>query len=319
MFPLSVAIVAFDGISPFHLSVPCMVFEALPDHFSVQVCMDRPGENNFLTTSSHFKLADLADISILANADLIIIPSWYYPYQKPDALLCDLLQQAHQGGARLAGLCLGAFAIAATGLLQGKQATTHWQAAEDFNQFFPEIDLQADILYMEEDRILTSAGTAAALDCCLHIVRELLGSQQANQLARLFVVPPHRQGGQAQFIDQPMPVQISDQKLSQLIDWMQANLSQSLNLDMLAGRVAMSRRNFSRKFKSVTGKSVGNWLLDQRLAYSQILLENSALSIEIIADQAGFGSVMTFRHHFKQKFSVTPQQWRQIFKGAQTD
>ncbi|TDM05925.1 MAG: AraC family transcriptional regulator [Ideonella sp. MAG2] len=188
--PCRVAVVAFDRISPFHLSVPCVVFgEAMPEpgHFSVQVCSADPQP---LRSSAGFDISGLASLRALQTADAIIIPSWRDVHEAPPAALLRALRSAHARGAHIVGLCLGAYVLAAAGLLDGLRATTHWSAAADFAKRFPAIDLDPDVLYVQRGRLLTSAGTAAGIDCCLHLLRERLGTEMANRVARRLVVPP---------------------------------------------------------------------------------------------------------------------------------
>lgn len=314
--PLSpIAVVAFDRISPFHLSVPCVVFgdrhPGLPA-FDFRVCAAEPGP---LTTSAGFTLQTRHGLEILEQARTIIIPSWRDPAERPDAGLQEALRQAHQRGCTLVGLCLGAYVLAAAGLLDGRQATTHWAYAGDFGRRYPEVKLDPHVLYVEDGQLLTSAGTAAGLDCCLYLLRRHHGADMANHLARRLVVPPHRQGGQAQFIDQPLPQHPQDARLAALLDWVRENLSQPHSLDSLASRSHMSRRSFTRHFRQLTGLSIGQWLLAERLALSQRLLEKTDHPVDTIADLAGFGSPESLRHHFRQSLGLSPSAWRQNFRG----
>jgi transcriptional regulator GlxA family with amidase domain len=206
--------------------------------------------------------------------------------------------------------------LAEAGLLDGRQATTHWAFAEDFARRYPRVHLNADVLYVDAGNIVTSAGTAAGIDCCLHMLRQRFGAETANAVARRLVVPPHRQGGQAQFIAQPMPATAHDSRLAGLIDWVRANLQQPHSLDSLAEKSLMSRRSFTRHFRDLTGSTVGNWLLGERLALSQRLLETTDQSVESIAALAGFGSPVSLRHHFRQAYGISPSTWRQNFKGS---
>ena len=205
------------------------------------------------------------------------------------------------------GLCFGAHVLAEAGLLDGRRATTHWVYAEKMAERFPAVDIDPDVLYVEDRNVLTSAGTAAGIDACLHIVRRRLGSEVANRLARRLVVPPHRQGGQAQFIEQPLPSSAGGTRLAQLID------SVRRRLDSLASETRMSRRSFTRHFKALTGTTVQSWLLAERLTLSQRLLEQTDQSVERIAEMAGFGSVVSLRHHFRHRLGVNPTSWRRNF------
>ncbi|MCV2349420.1 helix-turn-helix domain-containing protein [Paucibacter sp. Y2R2-4] len=312
----SIAVLAFDQISPFHLSVPCAVFgESHPEApaFDLRVCAAEPG---LLRTTAGFDLSVNAGLEALKGAQTIIVPSWRDPLERPSEALLQALQRAHQRGAQLVGLCLGAYVLAEAGLLDGRSATTHWAYAEDFAARFPRVKVDADVLYIDEGDVLTSAGTAAGIDACLHLLRRQYGVAPANRVARRLVVPPHRQGGQAQFIEQPLPARTRDSRLSVVIDQVRANLEQAHSLDSLADSVLMSRRTFTRRFRQMTGSTVGEWLLSERLARSQQLLEGSDASIEQIAEAAGFGSAVSLRQHFRAAFGVSPSAWRQTFRGG---
>jgi transcriptional regulator GlxA family with amidase domain len=217
------------------------------------------------------------------------------------------------------GLCLGAYVLAEAGLLDGREATTHWAYADDFSRRYPKVRLKPDVLYVDNGGVVTSAGTAAGIDCCLHMLRQRHGAEMANQVARRLVVAPHRQGGQAQFIEQPLPDNPRDSRLAGLIDQVRATLDQAHSLDSLAQQALMSRRTFTRHFRQLTGTTVGQWLLAERLARTQRLLEATDESIERIAMLAGFGATVSLRHHFRQAFGVSPQAWRQTFRGQAGD
>ncbi|MGM8061175.1 helix-turn-helix domain-containing protein [Vogesella indigofera] len=315
MSEIRVAVVAFDHISPFHLSVPCVVFgenQLQAPAYRLQVCAAEPGA---LTTSAGFGLTLPAGLEALQQADVVIVPSWRDPAETAPAPLLAALQAAHARGARIVGLCLGAYVLAQAGLLDGRRATTHWAYAEDFARRFPAVTVDADVLYLDDGPLLTSAGTAAGLDCCLHLLRQLSGAEAANSVARRLVTPPHRQGGQAQYIEQPLPVSAGGGRLAGLLDWVRANLDQPHSLDSLAARALMSRRSFTRHFRQLTGGTVHAWLLAERLALCQRLLEAGSLPVERIAQQAGFGSPASLRLHFRKAFGVAPSEWRQTFVG----
>jgi transcriptional regulator GlxA family with amidase domain len=311
----SIALIAFDRISPFHLSAPCVVFG---DHhpgvpvFDFRVCAVVPGQ---LTTTAGFSIVVAHGLDFLGQADTIIVPSWRDPNEKPPELLLSALVAAQRRGARIVGLCLGAYVLAEAGLLDGRKATTHWAFAEDFSRRYPQVRLNADVLYVEDGNVLTSAGTAAAIDCCLYMLRQQFGAEITNRVARRLVVSPHRQGGQAQFIEQPVPPNARDSRLAGLIDQVRSHLDQAHTLDSLAEQALMSRRTFTRHFRQLTGTTVGNWLLGERLALTQRLLEGTTHSIDAIATMAGFGSPVSLRHHFRSSFGISPSAWRQMFKG----
>ncbi|EDZ98988.1 transcriptional regulator, AraC family [Burkholderia sp. H160] len=312
-----VAVVAFDRISPFHLSVPCVVFgedrrDGGVPAFDFRVCA---AETGALATTAGFSIALTHGLEALADAHTIIVPSWRDPDEPPPAALLDALRAAHARGALLVGLCLGAFVLAAAGILDGRPASTHWAWADDFARRYPRVRLDPDVLYVDDGNVLTSAGTAAGLDCCLHVLRKICGARAANHVARRLVVSPHRQGGQAQYVQQPMPPNPRGDRLSGLLDWVSGNLATPHTLDTLAARALMSRRTFTRRFRLATGTTVGAWLLAQRLALAQQLLESTDESVEAIAANAGFGSAASLRQHFGDAFRTSPTAWRREFRG----
>lgn len=225
MHRTTIAVVAFDRISPFHLSVPCVVFgdrhPGIP-RFNLQVCAAEPGSIN---TTAGFSIGVSYGLPALRTAGTIIVLSWRDPTERPPEALLKALVVAHRRGAEIVGLCLGAYVLAQAGLLDGRQATTHWAYARDFAQRYPTVKVNPDVLYVEDGKVLTSAGTAAGIDCCLHLVRQRYGVESANSVARRLVVPPHRRGGQAQFIEQPMPMTARGSRLSGLIDRVRSNLA----------------------------------------------------------------------------------------------
>jgi len=310
-----VAVIAFDRVSPFHLAVPCVIFgdmhPGLPP-FDLRVCAGEPGT---LRTTAGFAIEVVHRLGSLRRAELIIVPSWRDVAELPPKSLLRELVMAHRRGARIVGLCLGAYVLAAAGLLDGRAATTHWSYAADFAQRFPNVRVSPDVLYVDEGDIVTSAGTAAGIDCCLHLLRQWHGADVANSVARRLVVAPHRLGGQAQFIEQPLPTSARDSRLSVLLDAVRSSIRQPHTLDSLADRAAMSRRTFTRHFRQLTGTTVKQWLLGERLSLAQSLLEASDQPIERIAELAGFGSPVSFRQHFRSALGVTPSAWRRTFAG----
>ncbi len=310
-----VAVVAFQGVIPFHLSVPCLVFgdahAGSPGAFEVRLCA---GEDGPIKTSIGFGLTDLEPLALLDKADVIVMPGWRETLDEPPRPLRDALVRAHERGAQLVGLCFGTLVLASAGLLNGRRATTHWELASEMTKRFPEVDMQPDVLYVEDGNVLTSAGTAASIDACLHVLRRRLGAVAANRTARRLVVAPHREGGQAQFIDQPVPKAAADTRVAHLLDSIRERLRDAHTLDSLAAQVNMSRRSFTRHFRALTGTTVSAWLLTERLATAQALLESSTLSIDVISQTAGFGSVAALRQHFRDCFGVSPSIWRAHFK-----
>ena len=317
----TVAVVAFDGISPFHLSVPCMVFgedrtEAGAPRFRVQVCAPAPGE---LRTNAGFSLVVPHGLEAIRRARIVVVPSWRDDCSAAPPDLIRALQAAHRRGATVMGLCLGAFVLAEAGLLDGRPATTHWKLAPAFAKQYPKVKLQPEVLYVDDGNVLTSAGTAAGIDCCLHLLRVRYGAETANRAARRMVVAPHRQGGQAQYIEQPVPATAERDRLAPLLEWLGRHLDRPHELDDLARRALMSRRNFTRRFRESTGTTVGQWVQSQRLALAQRLLETTDHPVERVATGAGFGSAVSLRKHFLSAFKVSPTAYRQQFSRAGID
>jgi len=316
----NVVVIAFDGITPFHLSVPCLVFGsrclgATAPVFDVRVCASAPAGTS-LGTASGFDIVAKHDLSALNAADLVVMPSWHDDCRDAPQDLLLALRRAHARGARVMGLCLGAFPLAQAGLLDGKSAATHWAYAETLEKRYPTVRVNRDVLYVDEGDVLTSAGVAAGLDCCLHMLRQLCGADSANRVARQLIIAPHRQGGQAQFIERPLPVSSTDNRIAQVLEWVADRPEQDHTIDALAQRAAMSRRNFTRHFRQATGVSFKQWLLNQRLAHAQHMLEASDASVEIVAQQAGFGSALSLRQHFKATFQTSPVTYRKQFRAA---
>ncbi len=315
----SYAVVVFDGISPFHLSVPCILFKnggknnKVPD-FKVKLCAVEPPS---IQTNAGYSIQVTHGLADLKDVGTIIVPSWNDTAVSPPIKLIDALRKAHQRGTRIVSFCLGSFVLAAAGLLDGRRATTHWGWSNELAERYPDIDVAPDVLYVDEGNIVTSAGCAAAIDCCLHLIRKQHGAEVANFIARRMVVSPFRQGGQAQFIEQPVFSSAMPDRLSQVMDWLTQNLDVAHSLDELAERALMSRRTFTRRFRQTTGTTVGQWLLNQRLALAQRMLETSDRSIEIVAEASGFTSPALFRRCFGQAFGVKPSVYRRTFRGSE--
>ncbi len=311
---LKVAVIALDRISPLHLAVPCSVFgDAHPGapRFDLEVCAV---SKRALATTAPFAVHVRAGLAALADADLVVVPSWPEPSQRPPAALLKALVAADARGACVMGLCLGAYVLAYAGLLDGRPATTHWAFAHDFAARFPSVAFDPNALYIETGRIWTSAGAAAGFDCCLHFVRRRLGAASANAIARHLVVPPHRAGGQVQFIDTPVPAGGRDEKLLMLLADVERSLDFPHSLDSLAGNAGMSRRTLTRRVRALTGGSFSRWLVQARIRRCQHLLETTDLSLETIVHATGFGSAVAMRTHFAQVVGVPPGQWRRAFR-----
>ncbi|MCS2154895.1 GlxA family transcriptional regulator [Scandinavium goeteborgense] len=316
MSVIRVGIVVFDQIIPFHLSVPCAVFEKARNAdgelmYQLQVCATEPGP---LRTNAGFSIIAEHALAALEQADMVIVPSWSDPDLSPPDELIAALIQAHERGAKIVGLCMGAFVLAAAGLLHGRPATTHWNWMADFSRRYPSVSIDPNVLYVDDGDIVTSAGTAASIDCCLHLVRQQCGAETANSVARQLVVPPHRQGGQAQFIERPVCNTVSGDHFTQALNWAAEHLQQELTVDILAGKAFMSRRSFTRRFQQTTGTTVTQWLLNQRLAVAQRFLEKTDQPVENIAQASGFSSALSMRRHFQQQFRTSPSLYRREFK-----
>jgi len=306
---LKIAVIAFDGINPFHLSVPSLVFGPV---YEVTVCAADPLP---LQTTSGFSIATARGLDALDEAHLVIMPSWHDDCRPTPPVLLDALRRSHARGARVVGLCLGAFALAEAGLLNGKTATTHWEFADELARRHPAVVVNREVLYVDEGDVLTSGGVAAGLDCCLHLLRQMSGAEAATSRARRLLVAPHREGGQAQFIERPVPITGSDGRFAQVLDWVSHHLKHEHSLDALAERAAMSRRNFTRHFRQATGTSFKQWLLNQRLAQAQRMLETSEAPIEMIAQEAGFGTALSLRQHFRSAMQLSPSAYRKQFRS----
>lgn len=315
MTTTSVAIVASEGFSTFHFSVPLILFgdsASSEKRFTRYICAETPGM--VWSKEGTAVMAD-ADFSTLAQCEIVIVPFWRDVDEKPSPALLEALRTARNNGATLVGLCLGTFVLAYAGLLDRHRAATHWEYEKAFVRLFPHVSLDVNVLYTDDDGLITSAGTAAALDCCLYVIRQRFGTRVANQIARRMVTPPHREGGQAQYIEQAVPQNTNDKRINLLLEFLQQNLAQPLNIDTLAERAAMSRRTLTRHFQKATGMSVGEWIMTERLRRSQCLLESTQLSIEQVAERSGFQSSITFRQAFREKMGVSPGEWRNTFQG----
>lgn len=315
MAALKVAVLATAGFSPFHFSVPCILFGSAlpqPDLFHVDICALKPGP---VISEMGLSITVEQGLDPLDQADIIIVPYWHNAAEKPAQALLDKLVAAWQRGAEIVGLCLGTYVLAYAGLLDKHRAATHWEFERDFSERFPQVYLDSNVLYTRDDCLITSAGTAAGIDCCLDIIRHHYGSAMANRVARRMVVPPYREGGQAQFIERPVPETTRDSKINALLASLRQNLDQPQDLDSLSRTLSMSRRTLTRHFHKATGMSLGEWLTAERLQRSQLLLETTGISIECVAEKAGFDSPVSFRQRFKSRFGVSPSEWRRTFRG----
>lgn len=309
----SVALAVADGTPLFELAAACEVFgidRGLAEPwYDLTICgQDGARVGGWLHAGIRQPLRALAE------ADTVIVPSCRDVDEPPPPALVDAVRAAHRAGARVASLCTGAFVLAEAGLLDGRRATTHWAHTALLRERYPAVRVDADVLYVDEGDVLTSAGKAAGMDLCLHLVRADHGTTVANALARTLVVPPHRPGGQAQFI--PAAVAYGrDHVLADLLSWTRERIGQPLTVRDLARQAGMSSRNLARHFNAVTGTSPLRWLLTQRVRRAQELLETSDLSIEQIASRTGMGTATTLRRQFHQHLGVPPDTYRRTFRA----
>lgn len=324
--PHAIAVYAFDGMSPFELGCVVEVF-GLPrpefdfPWYELAVCAESPGP---LRAVGGFTLATPHRLDVLAAADTVIVPAVADVRGDVSAALVAALRAAHERGARVVSICSGAFALAAAGLLDDREATTHWQYADLLARRYPRVRVNPDVLYVDGGQVLTSAGSAAGLDLCLHLVRRDHGAAVANAVARRLVLPAHRDGGQAQFIERPVPGARHDADgLSRSLDWALANLDRPLRVADLAAAAHMSQRTYIRRFARATGTSPLRWLLAQRVAAARELLETSADPVERVGAAVGFADPASFRQHFRRLVGVAPSAYRTAFRdraesGAQS-
>lgn len=315
MSALRVVVVATRRFSPFHLSAPLMVFDkAMPESglFRVDICAEQVGQ---VESDSGISINVEHGLELIDLADIIIVPFWERPDMEPGVGLLASLRQAWHRGAEVVGLCLGAYVLAYSGLLDNRRASTHWEYERDFAERFPHVRLDQNALYTRDERLITSAGTVAGIDCCLNIVREHYGAALTNRVARRMVIPPHREGGQAQFIEQAVPETTRDAQINTLMDHLRSHLEKRQDIDTVARLVGMSRRTLTRHFSKATGMTLGDWLNAERLQRSQALLETTDHSIDVVSSLAGFQSPISFRQHFKARFNVSPREWRRTFRG----
>ncbi|KHD75934.1 GlxA family transcriptional regulator [Actinoplanes utahensis] len=309
----SVAVIALPEVAVFELGVLCELFgydrtpEGLPGYeFSVCSVGRAP-----VRTHAGFSMTPDHDLTPAETADLIAIAP--NDIQDPPAEVVEVLQRAHARGAWIMSVCTGAFTLGAAGLLDDRRCTTHWRHTDALAERFPRAKVDPGVLYVVDDNILTSAGTAAGIDAGLHLIREEQGSAVAAQIARRMVVPPHRDGGQAQFIETPMP-SISCETLQPLLTHVLETLDRAHTVDTMSDLVHMAPRTFARRFRAETGATPHDWLTNQRVLLARRLLEDTDLGIDAVAAKAGFGSAQNLRHHFTQRLSTTPQGYRSTFK-----
>lgn len=311
-------VVALVGgfVHPFELGVVSEVFgmdrsdEGLPT-YRFAVCGPTPG---MVETHAGFRVEVAHGLERLATADLVTVPAWSSAELPPDPRVVEALHAAVARGARVLTVCSGAFLLAASGLLDGRRATTHWRHAAALAAAYPAVEVHSEALYEVDGPFITSAGTAAGIDACLHLVRLEQGAAVATAIARRMVVPPHRTGGQAQYVETPVVAVDDRDDLAAVLEWTMQRLHEPLTVDDLAAHALMSPRTFARRFKDSTGTTPHQWLLEQRLLLAESLLEDTDMPVEQVAERVGFGGADTLRHHFARRRGVGPTAYRRAFR-----
>ncbi|MEU7585914.1 helix-turn-helix domain-containing protein [Micromonospora sp. NPDC049230] len=314
----SVAVLALDQVAPFELGVLAEVFgtDRTADGFPgyrFQVCSP---DGAPVRTSSGFHLTPHADLGPVDEADLVAVPAHSQGTSVPSPVL-DALRRADARGAHLFSVCSGAFLLGEAGLLDDRECTTHWRYVDELQRRHPRARVRCNSLYVQDGRLLTSAGTAAGIDACLHLIRQEHGSATATRLARRMVVPPHRDGGQSQYVEAPIPKAPEAPTLEPVLEWLMGHLDRTTTVEELAARAGMAPRTFARRFRAETGTTPHDWLTNQRVLLARRLLEETPLSVEAVADQSGFGDAAALRHHFTRRVGATPHSYRTTFRDRE--
>jgi AraC family transcriptional activator FtrA len=315
--PRPVALILYDGVSPFEVGVVCDVFggayyaqEFGVPWYQLTVCAATPS----VRLDAGLRMEVPAGLDAVGTAATVVVVPTEQPEQVPAAVL-DALRSARARGQRILSLCTGAFILAAAGILDGHRATTHWSECAALAGRYPRVTVDPDVLYVDEGDLLTSAGSAASIDLCLHVVQQDYGSEVATRLARDLVVPLHRDGGQAQFIDTPLPVLGDRHLFADTLAWLQAHLDQAVTVQDLAGRAAMSPRTFARRFLASTGATPYQWIVRERIRLAQRLLETTDLPIDAIAARTGLRTAGNLRKHFTRAVRTSPHAYRDAFRA----
>ncbi|MBP2403001.1 helix-turn-helix domain-containing protein [Streptomyces syringium] len=312
-----VAVLLFSGGPIFESSIPLSVFgidrqDAGVPRYRLLVCA---GEDVPLRTTGGLELTAPYGLEALSRAGTVVVPAWRSITQPPPTAALDALRRAHEEGARIVGLCTGAFVLAAAGLLDGRPATTHWMYAPTLAKRYPSVHVDPRELFVDDGDVLTSAGTAAGIDLCLHIVRTDHGADAAGALARRLVVPPRRSGGQERYLDRSLPEEIGADPLAEVVAWALEHLHEQFDVETLAARAYMSRRTFDRRFRSLTGSAPLQWLITQRVLQAQRLLETSDYSVDEVAGRCGFRSPVALRGHFRRQLGSSPAAYRAAYRA----
>lgn len=310
----TVALLAYDGVNAFELGIALEVFGLSSmgdDWYRVAVCTERPGEP--VAAGNGVRIVADTGFPFLARAGTIVVAGWHDIDAPPPEPLLEQLRLAHARGTRIVSICAGVFVVAASGLLDGRRVACHWAHADVLARRYPALNIDSRVLYVDHGDVMSSAGRAAGLDLCIHIVRKDFGAKIANDVARRLVVPAHREGGQAQFI--PSPVLGEGDPLAGLLAWILAHLDRDLTIEALAAKARMSRRTFIRRFGEATGLPPGEWILHERVGRARSLLETTDMTVEDVAAAVGFGSADALRHHFRARFDTSPARYRTRFSA----
>ncbi|KAA9134363.1 GlxA family transcriptional regulator [Microbacterium caowuchunii] len=316
----TVAVIVQAGFTPFEFGLACEAFgldrsDDGIEPFDFRVCALEPG---VVPSSIGYSINVPNDLSFADEADLVVVtPVPRAAWAGVDPRIAEVLRRAVDRDAWVLSVCSGAFVLAAAGILDGRRATTHWKYAERMTQMYPAIDVDPDVLYVQDGKVITSAGSAAGLDACLHLLRQELGPEATNTIARRMVVPPQRDGGQAQFIVRPIP-ETASLSLAPVTDWMLENLREELTVEQLAAKAHMSPRTFARRFKADLGATPAAWLGRQRVLQAQRLLERTDLGLDRVAYECGFGSAAVMRQNFTRVLGTTPTAYRARFSCSPT-